>query len=659
MRKYLIPIRAHDNVEWRIDIENDAYMGDYIFVHGTSEQSMTLGYEGDVDDPFVTLLPSTLEINVINEGQIDINELQQSQDRQWKVKLYRISGVTSILYWSGFLITDGIQYPLLGTPYNITITAVCGLTMLDSMPYVHADLVGGRVPMNYFRQILFTNLGITLPIRWTNSLQCTAFVGDDVFTGGPEWSVNNEGFYSYQSGNDGNDAGPIRSNRYILEGLLKCFQCRIFQANGRWTIRRVNDFVSGSFQYKQIAGDLGTMVVVSGTQNVLNQHGRNGYPFINEDQIITSKPGIKTARVEYNANVRNNILPNGNMDVTYINGVGDEVPLYWGAYSSNNVRIEIRDGLDGRAGGHSAFLRNSAFIIDGYFTLKTGTSTLRNDGLPIDTQTMVKTINFGFMFSPEFGFPVDGSGFIVWDSEPFLIQVIFNVDEIRYYLNEFGFWQTDETYISITVEGMKLFDIARIDFNKFQNVIMPTPDAQPVVDSTSDIQILFVVKNNQIYLVDNVYINIDKGNDVYECTLESSTNTSVDEASLDISSSYGGYQLSNLMTSWSTSDTQCGYREGLTDPITLTQMTSRSIMRFRYKSSKVYNGSMNVRNANWSFDEMYLIDSFGTSKFMPMPGTKYNIEKAEVFLVAIEARSDNSVIFTEKYYNSNDQPLSN
>lgn len=652
MRKYLIPIRDAANVEWRADIENDAYMGAWVMVKGVSEASMTLEYEGSVDDPFTTLIPSKLTISVYNQGQIDANELQLAQDRQWKVKLYKIVNGTNVLYWSGFLIADNIQYPLLGTPYQITLSAICGLTMLDQMPYVHADLEGGRVPMNYFRQILFNNLGIALPIRWTNSLQCTAFIGEDVFTGGPQWAVNNDGFYSYQSGSEGNDAGPIRSNRYILEGLLKCFQCRIFQANGRWTIRRINDFISGSFNYRQIPDTLGALIVTSGYQNVLNQHGRNGYPFINEDQIITSKPGIKTARVEYNANVRNNILPNGNQDVIDGTDLRD-----WGSYSTYPF-VEVVDGLDGRAGGHAAKLDNFDHA-DSYYTLKTDGGTLREDGLPIDTQTMVKTINFGFMFSLDSGFAVDGDGFIIWDSNPFQIQVIFNVDEVQYYLNNFGFWQTDPIYINITVDGLKLDDIARVDFNKFQNVIMPTPDSQPTAGSVSDIVVLFVVKQNQSYKVDNIYINIDKGNDVYESTLSSSKNTSVEEVSLDISSSFGGYQLSNLMTSWSKSDTECFYREGLTNSATLTQLTARSIMKFRYKSSKIYNGSMNVRNGNWSFDEMYLIDSFGSSKFMPMPGTKFNIEKSEVFLIAIEARSDNSIIFTEKYYNSNDQPLSN
>lgn len=657
MRKYLIPFRSHDNTEWRIDIENDAYTGAYKIVKGVSESAAILNYDPDaVDDPFSTLIKSTIDISVYNEGQMDLNELQQAQDRDWKVKLYRVG----ILYWSGFLTTESIQYPLLTVPNSIQLSAICGLSMLDAMPYVPADLPGttsaiSRCPMNYFRQILFGNLGITLPIRWTNSLQCTAYIAQDVFIGSVEWSVNNEGFYSYQSGADGESQGPINSCGYILTGLLQAFQCRIFQAEGKWVIRRINDYVTGTFTYRQIGADLGPMTVSVGNENVLKQIGRSGYPFTAEDQLITSQQGLKTSRVTYNANVRQNILPNGSQDIS----IGGS-PLYWGFYDiAFNGALSVA-ALDGRAGG---FATQISHVYTGendhnaFFTLLSTGGTLDNDGLPIDTLTMIKYINFGFLFSPNTGFPVDGDGNIIWTDNPLRIRLVFNAGATKYYLNEFGFWQTDATDIPIVIDGLQLDDIAQVDFNKFQNIIMPTPDAQPGAGDTSDIVIDFILQGTQQYVVDNIYINIDSGNDVYEVTNDTSKNTTVDDRSLNISSSFGGYQLSNLMTNWSRSDSECFYREGLSYEVTLSLMTAHSIMKFRYKSSKIYNGTMKVTNALWSFDHIYFIDSFATSKFMGM-SAKYNIEKNEVFLVAIESRSDN-IIFTEKYYNSNDNQLSN
>lgn len=652
--KYYIPFKSYDDIDWQIHINSDNYVGDAIGVRGVLGQAAVLSYDGDTDDPFSVFIKSTLNINIYNEGKIDINELQQSQDREWKIKVYRSGN----LYWSGFLLNESIQYPVLSAPTTLTLSATCGLSLLDDLDYSDTGFpLYSRTPLNYFRQILFNNLGITLPIRWTNTLQCTAFIGQDVFAGGVQWSVNKEGIYSYQSGSDGDLQGPVKSCGYILEGLLKAFQCRIFQANGVWVIRRINDYVSGSFEYKQISGDLNPILIQSGTENVLKTIGRFGYPFLNEDQLITSKQGIKTARVTYAANVRNNLLPNGNQDlITSINE-----PLYWSRGISGPgfaLSDQSTTPLDNRPGGFATFVNNIGEETN-YFTLVTPGSILRKDGLPIDTLTMVQKINFGFTFSPQFGFPTDPTThFIIWDDKPFQIQVIFNAGSVVFYLNEFGYWQTDPIFISITVDALQLKDVATINFDKFQGIIMPSPDAQPIAGDTSDIQILFVAFEAQGYILDNIYITFDGGNDVYESTLADSKNTTVEETELEISSSFGGYQLSNLMTSWVRSDVECFYREGLAFENTLTAITAYCKMKFRYKASKIYNGTMNVRDTNWSFDEVYMIDSFDSLKFLGL-NAKYNIEKCEVFLIAMESRSDNNVIFTEKYYNSNDNQLSN
>jgi len=660
--KYTIPFKADDNSQWRVDIENDAYSGEVISVRGVGGQSVIRDLDGAVDDPFFPIIKSSLIININQQGNIDYKELKSAQDRTFKVKLYQEDS----LKWFGYLQNDNMQRPLKALPFALTLAATDGLSMLDDIPYVHADLPGtgsetSRCPMNYIRQILFSNLGITLPIRWTNQLRCTAFPTEDVMTGSVTWSPFNEGIYSYQSGPNGDEQGPLKSCGYILKGMLESMQCRIYQENGRWNIRRVNDVTKGFIQYKQIAGDLGVMTVQSGNENLLNQIGRKGYRFVNEDAIMTTVPGIKTSRVTYKANVRNNIVPNGSQDVL-TDGVN---PLYWGFYGPAYSSAIAVPPLDNRTGGHATKLYhyyNIGIPQDAYYTLVSDGGTLGNDGLPIDTQTLIKQINFGFTFSPISGFPVDGDGFIIWDSKPFKIQVIFNAGSTKYYLNEFGFWQTDAVEISIVVEQLKLNDVAQINFDKFRGIIMPTPDSPPVAGDISDIQIIFNVHvdtptTSKEYELDNIYINIDRGDEVYEATLDSSKNTSVDKREIEISSSFSGYMLSNFMTRWSASDEQCAFSDGLLYEGALTDIMAQAIMRFRNKSSEVFNGSISVLNNDWTFDEIYLIDSFLDSRFLPLKAT-YNIEKCEVNLIAMECRND-SIIFTKKYYNSNDNQLSN
>lgn len=631
-------------------------------IRGNGSAGVIAWVSDNTDDPFACYKSSTLTMNLIQQGQINISELQVAQDRDFVVRQY----LNGVLKWQGFLVPDGISYPLLSQPNNITLTAICGLTMLSDIPYTHTDLPGltggfDYCPMNYIRDILFLNLGSYLPIRWSNFLECTAFNGADVFTGGVQWSVNGEGYLSYQSisnGSSGDDdgPGPQQTCDYILKGILQSMQCCIYLDNGRWNIRRVSDIVRVIVPYNQIAADTGIMAISTGTQNLTSQIGRSGYPFLNENALVTVKQGAKTCQTTYTANVRDNILPNGNQDLQ--NPLPQGGPLYWSFFSlTNPFATSSSVSLDGRNGFSTALIGDADLV---WFTMfEPGDTVLGKNGLPIDTQTMIAYINFGFQFSIAGGFPqLPGGSVIDWSTNPLQIKVIFNDENIQYFLNQYGFWTTTDTSIPIIVDNLSVNDIAQIDFNAFQNIIIPVPASPPVAGSQSDIQIMFRALPGQFYYVDNIYINIDKGNDVYESTYVASKNTTTDTRTLNISSSFGGYQLSNFMSSPFNSDNECFFRDQEAYEGTLTGLTSNAIMRCMYKAMRILNTDLNTRGQAWSFDSTFMVDSMGTSIFLPL-NASYDTEKCQVNgLVAIEIRNDN-VTFTETYYNSNDQQLSN
>jgi hypothetical protein len=627
--KYTIPYRSNDDVSWRVDIASPLWLGTSKIIRGVSEQAAIRSYDvEDTDDPFSTFIPSSLALNIYDRNDIDVNELQNAQDKDWVVSQYR----NDSLKWTGFLVPDNISMPFRSAPRSISLKAVCGLSMLASQSYVHFDLQGttldiSRCPMNYIRNILFINLGIVLPIRWTNNLECTAFPDEDVFTGAVRWGATGEAFTSYQSGV--NNSGPQVSCEYILKGMLESMQCRIFQDNGMWVIRRVPDTISGAFTYKQIAADLGPMTVESTTENIIKHIGVSGYRMVEEDATLLVKPGFKTCKVTYNANVRENILPNGSQDLR--EGILDSKPVYWGETTAGTISIQKGDTLDSRIGFSTEV---DGTVGDLYFQMGIEPRTLFENGLPIDTKVQVKRINLGFIFSP-IAFPVLGGGeeIIDWTSEPFGLKVVLNFFGTRYWLNKYGFWVDSDQFINITVDNLRLHDIARINFDHFQGVIMPEPPNAPVTGDTCDIQ------------------------DVYESTIEDTRNTIVDDRQIQISSSFSGYRLSNFMTSPFESDAECTFRDAFAYEGTLTGLTANAIMRCRYKSSKLFNGSVSTRNSDWSFDQIYTIDTLGTAKFLPLNAT-FNSEKCECSIVAIESRND-FVDLTEKYYSSNDTQLSN
>jgi len=653
--KYTIPYKSNDNVSWRVDIATTSYFGDPKIVRGVSEQAAIRDYDvEDTDDPFSALIPSSLTLNIYDRSEIDVNELQQAQDKDFIVSQYR----NDVLKWQGFLVPDNISLPFKQAPRQLQLKAICGLSMLANTDYVHNDLPGtttdiSRCPMNYFRNILFTNLGIMLPIRWTNDLQCTAFPDEDVFTSSVKWGQSGEAFTSYQSST--NDSGPQQTCEYILKGMLQSMQCRIFQDNGMWIIRRVPNYVTGSFDYKQIAGDLGVMTVYSGTQNINNHIGISGYRMVEEDAVLLVKPGFKSCTVTYNANVRENILPNGGQDLE-VNPPIDTSPIYWGETTAGTIIVVGNPiSLDGRS-GKSTELEGT--IGDLYFQMGVEPRTLYENGLPIDTKVQVKRINFGFIFSPEVFPTIPGPDNVIdWSTNPLQLRVVLNLFGTRYWLNDFGFWETSEKTITITVDNMTLGDVAQVNFDHFQGIILPEPTNAPVAGDESDITVDFIVKSGIKYLVDAISFTLDQGNDVYSSTLENTRNTIADTREINISSSFSGYFLSNFMTSPFESDAESSYRDALAYEGTLTGLTANAIMRFRYKSSRLFNGTIFTANRDWSFDQLYTIDTLGSSKFLPL-NASFNSEKCECSIVAIESRND-FVSLTEKYYSSNDQTLSN
>jgi hypothetical protein len=654
--KYIIQFRSPDNAAWQCDIETASYNAAPIVVRGVSEQAVELDYDAETtDDPFSTFFASTLTLNFYNEGQVDMDELMQAGDKDFLIKRFR----NGLLDWTGFLKPEDIQWNFLSPPQQGTISFACGLSLLDDIPYTHTDLMGttgfiSRCPMNYIRNILYqsANLGILLPVRWTNQLQCTAF-DDDIFTGGVQWSPFNEGFYTYQQGVTGEDQGPLQTCGYILRGMLQAMQCRIFQSGGRWVIRRVNDVIAGIISYKEIPATLGVMALQSGTQNLAKRIGRTGYRFVNENAVITVKQGIKSFKTTYAANIRSNIIPNGNYDIlktdlTVADVLAGSIILYWGSYDTLGVAANL--SLDGRS-GFCAELTNVSG--DEYFTMVSTGGTEGKNGLPIDAYTLVAVINFSFTFSPGTGFaPVDGSGLIIWDSQPLQFKMILNQGGTTYFLNEFGTWSTTEAWIPIVIDGLEIDDIAQVAFDKFQGVKIPQPATQLVAGDVSDLQLIFRVKDGQTYSLDNVSITIDNGNDVYEVFNDSSKNTSTDEATLNISSSFGGYMLSNFMSSPFNSGKECGFNDALLYSGTLTGINSQAVMRFRYKASQIINTDMYVAGSTWSFDEIYSVDTLLGKKFIPL-NAKHYAEKSIVNIVAIEARND-VITLRESFYNSND-----
>lgn len=730
--KYTIQYKDAFNNICRCDILNDNYFGSPIPLRGVEGKAVIISRDCE-DDPFTTLIQTKCAISVFQDEvlSIDIQELQLSQDREFKVEFY----INNSIKFKGFMLADGIQNTFNQAPFEVNINATDGISLLDGIPY---DITSGagqqRNIINLIRQCLYfpTNLNNALPIEWVNTLINDQYpLEDDVFSGSIRFAPFGEGLYDTKDGVD-----IYKSCKYIVEGLLKSMQCRLVQSDGKWKIWRVNDAVTGSFELRSMTDILSDITITTSTVDVNKYIGRGGnYVFIDEDQLTTVLPALKSVSTEYKQNERDNILPNGNMDIVSLGK-----PFYWDApdcYVTSEPSLNEDLGFSAEVTNYATYesLRKSRnptnvfqpftarFEMSFYFrgTAKTGdiiTMTDRdvntgfdvntynytvpstydgntllalqnfatdplffnepeveyisetqeyrfywignvgrvagkqdvlassrqvfsfNERLPIDSDVLYSSINFGFKFSIIEGFVISPeTGVIDWASTPNSIRVTFDRNGSMLYLNEFGFWTATPTDIQITVAQLRPDDVAQIDFNRFQNIVLPLPDIIPLNRANPpSIKIEFNIPSGRKVRYDDIYINVQQANDNYSAEYLPSKNTAKESYDQEISSSHNGFYVSNLQTSYWNAGIDKFYSDAITSGITLTNMNSQSIIRSRYMPSIMFEGS--IYGEVYDYAEIYSIQTLNDKKFLPLK-SEWNTETNTIKLNACEVRNDN------------------
>jgi len=632
--KYTIPYKDYFQNQCVIDISTDAYAGTPIIVRGVGARACEIVRDCD-DDPYTTIVNTKANINIYQSlaYDVDILELQTAQDKEFRVTV-TIAGVTEFI---GFLVADGIQQTFKAAPFEINLTATDGLASLDTTTYSHNNLTGGRNIINFFRRILFfdLNLGLPLPIRWCNTIVNDFFnTEDDIFSGSMVWGDRGEGFTDYQ--------GNRKSCLYILEGLLKCMQCRIVQSNGRWVIWRINDVVTGSFHMYETPATLdGFTITDLGIIDVNQTLGSVNRKTVMEDAILTVLPGLKTVKTTYMQEERDNVLPNGNMDIvdTLANA-----PIYWGFNADTNAQMESYVSLS-NAYGNSVKITNA-------ITEVRATFQLADVELPIDSDVLYTYINFGFKFMIIDGATLNEDGTINWDSTPMSFMLRYDDGVDHWYMNEYGFWTKQTTEVDVRVASLKLNDVAQIDFNAKQNIILPLPAVSPIGQTRyPSLYLGFFIPSGRIVVFDDIYLKVEDNNDVYETMYYTGSNTASEEYELNISSAHSGFYVSNLQTNFTLSGQQKFYSDSKASGVTLTEMNSNAILRNRYKASLVFEGS--IYGNNYRYDEIYSIPQFPGKKFLPLRST-WNTETNVTNLTMVEIRDD-GMVGEANHYGSNDK----
>lgn len=409
-------------------IEIPSYDGEVIYLEGVENTATQLQWNGD-ENPFDKhVIGSQLTLNIYDTGNIDLDELMLTPDLEYRVKYY----IDNVLFWSGFLISDGIQEQLSYRP-SLQLTAVDGMLGMEGLDISITNPQGIdmgsyesaiRCPLNFIRQC-FNTIKNTLPINWMCKTKNSSYIDSDVLAGSVSWSPRGE------------ILTIKKMDCYeIFEGILKSFNLHCFQAYGEWWIVNYQDLIANdnnfvgykieSFDSTTIEGR--ELDVTIQLKDVLNQGVR-----------MLNKP-ISKVKVTYNATREENIVPNGSMNAI---DVTSQSVIYWDGNINNVYQNSIHDGFSGRStdkyGNEDKGLQ---------FITQVGTGITFHDGskvgIPFDAKTLFPRFTFGLSVLP-YNYPTyaDGEkqGQIKWlEEKPLQLEVTYKTGETLWYLNENGYW---------------------------------------------------------------------------------------------------------------------------------------------------------------------------------------------------------------------------
>lgn len=567
--KYQINYKNILDVSCRIDIELDGYAGDVISVKGHGGNACTISHVNDNLDKYDPIIESKAEINLIQQGQIDIAELQTSADFDFRVRYFESGN----LEWEGFIIPDGIQDSYQATPYILSITATDGLNWLKGKEFRYS-FGGQRNYLLYLRQIfhwqgLSGGLQTEMPIRWVCTLENLEYPGD--MLSNPDLQIDYKGIIDQDANKEKETSGKKKSMYWVLENIAKSMGARIYQAGGRWNVERVNDVVTGSYSYMECdsAGTITGPTPIDVNKTVSGV-GRGGdYEFIREDAIVTVKPGVKKVIVTYKPQIFDTILPNGDFELVVSNTV-----LYW-------RKLDSRDLIDP---GNLIYWWNQLGVTTQAIAPSPGIygESKYSVGFPIEPDATGS--NYALLYDSDtsrgIAVPIDTS---IWDT--FTLQFKYTVNELNaawidpavnirmWYIESdndahtvvelselqvYGYWKrnvTNDSPIPINrVNGQQdVGDVVQVVFNNNGDISMPYNAVRGVQRGLLNGLTFILLPSSTIHttVIDDIKLApTSKKSEVWEVEQTGSTFTMEQEIENEIGSAYTGFYWSNYTKSW-------------------------------------------------------------------------------------------------------------
>jgi len=306
------------------------------------------------------------QLTVIMDITDDVNNQPNFvtlNDRKYLVKL-KINGV---IQWTGWALSDNVQYLFTTGRKQLKFDAIDGLGMLDYFPYpfVEGGLLYKFSPVKALDFII-------------NSLNQILFPeGLNVYTACSYYSnyMNDRSVHSYEEPFNQaflrpnyflNSDGTYQSCLQVLSNIAKTFGCRIYQANNKWNIVAINEMASTSYYYTEYTynGTLSTSGTASVTSTIEPYTGNtSGMYFIDNSQVKIFKKGYNNFVENYNLQYSPNYIANNNLKNqvsgvpilwnNYTNGVGGSITTIVKTYEASDRYKLVTGTTSGGASGYT------------------------------------------------------------------------------------------------------------------------------------------------------------------------------------------------------------------------------------------------------------------------------------------------------------------
>lgn len=135
VEKYRAEFKDTWGLLWTTKIYEDGFSGDLITLKHTG-QPLTFEYLGNSDDIYDPIQETEVKIRVFSETNFSLADLYATEQMHFKVEVYSTNSPDpAALRFSGFVDCGNYEEPYEDVPYEVTITACCGLKFLKEIAY--------------------------------------------------------------------------------------------------------------------------------------------------------------------------------------------------------------------------------------------------------------------------------------------------------------------------------------------------------------------------------------------------------------------------------------------------------------------------------------------------------------------------------------------